>query len=444
MFSVLVGASVALVATVPLAAESTQVEKVQAALDAWLATRAPIEKVTGLAAYISFGDAGPAIEAFAGKVGRDPGAGPVDQDTIYHMGSTSKSFTVAVMLKLEGAGKLSIDDPLGKWLPEYPAWKDVTIRRLLNMTSGIPNYSETEWMSRAWTDEPKRDFTFQELVGAAYPSATNKLPVTKGYFYSNTNQELVGAAYPSATNKLPVTKGYFYSNTNYILAGMIAEKATGKSYRDLVHELVIEPHGLYSTFYEAGTYPESVIKRLSHGYFENEACADYQPNCKESWNLPIVGRDMRELSISWAQAAGGAISSARDVDRWMRAVFDGKVVPPKQQEEWMQLVSTKTGEPIAAVSADDPAGFSLGLAKSILGPLGAQWFYQGETLGYRTLYVWIAAEDLMITVQTNSQPPEGTDKLSDAVGALYEIVKKVEGRLGHSKGVDSRYRRKAS
>jgi D-alanyl-D-alanine carboxypeptidase len=378
-------------------AEPSQTEKVQAALDAWLTARAPIEKVTGVAAYISFGDAGPAIEAFAGKVGRDPGAGPVDQDTIYQMGSTSKSFTVAVILKLEAAGQLSIDDPLGKWLPEYPAWKDVTIRRLLDMTSGIPNYSETEWMSRAWADEPKRDFTFKELVDAAYPSATNKLPVKSGYFYSNTN---------------------------YILAGMIAEKVTGKSYRDLVHELVIEPQGLYSTFYEAGTYPESVIKRLSHGYFENEACADYQPTCKESWNLPIIGRDMREVSISWTQAAGGAISSARDVDRWMRAVFRGKVVPPKQQEEWMQLVSTKTGEPIAAVSADDPGGFSLGLGNSILGPMGAQWFYQGETLGYRTLYVWVAAENLMITVQTNSQPPEGTNKLGDAVGALYEIVKK--------------------
>ncbi len=89
----------------------------------------------------------------------------------------------------------------------------------------------------------------------------------------------------------------------------------------------------------------------------------------------------------------------------------------------MQLVSMKTGEPIAAVSEDDPAGFSLGLGNRILGPMGAQWFYQGETLGYRTLYVWIAAEDLMITVQTNSQPPEGTSKLSDAVAALYQIVK---------------------
>src|SRR6478752_3398267 len=220
---ILAGAVMAALATCVSATEPTQVQKVQGAIDGWLAARAPIEKVTGIAAYISFGAAGPAIETFAGKLGRDPDARPVDQDTLYQMGSTSKSFTVAVILKLEAAGKLSIDDTLGKWLPEYPAWKDVTIKRLLNMTSGIPNYSETEWMSRAWTNEPTRAFTLKELADAVYPSDANKLPVNNGYYYSNTN---------------------------YILAAMIAEKAAGKSFSRLVHEVVIEPHGLTSTFYE--------------------------------------------------------------------------------------------------------------------------------------------------------------------------------------------------
>jgi D-alanyl-D-alanine carboxypeptidase len=289
----------AVVATVALTAEPTQVERVQAALDAWLAARAPIEKITSIAAYISFGDAGPAIEAFAGKVGRDPDSRPVDQDTLYQMGSTSKSFTAAVILQLEAQGKLSLDNTLAKWLPEYPVWKDVTIRRLLNMTSGIPNYSETEWISKAWANEQMRAFTLKELVNAAYPSATNQLPATKGYHYSNTN---------------------------YALAGMIAEKASGKSFRDLVHEMVIEPHGLDSTFYEASTYRPPVIKRLAHGYFENEGCADYQPDCKESWNAPILGRDMRNDSVSWMQSAGGGVANARDVDRWMRAIFSQRNV----------------------------------------------------------------------------------------------------------------------
>lgn len=391
-----VGIALALAGAPAARAEASQAERIQAALEKWVAERGPVEKITGIAAYVSFGDPGPAIEAFAGKTGRDPGDPPVGRDTLFQMGSTSKSFCAAIILKLEAAGKLSLDDTIGKWLPQYPAWKDVSIRRLLDMTSGIPNYSETEMVARAWVNDPARDLTAGELVEAAYPAPGNDLPVNAGYHYSNTN---------------------------YVLAGMIAEKATGRSYRDLVHAMVIEAPGLDSTFYENGTYPEAVLRRLAHGYFDNPACADYQPNCKESWNRPLIGRDMRDASTSWAQAAGGAVANARDVDLWMRAVFEGRVVPAKQQAEWMKLVSLKTGKPIADVTPDDPRGFSLGLARGILGPLGPQWFYQGTTLGFRTLYVWFADENLMITVQTNSQPADDDNKLSDAVAAIHRIVR---------------------
>jgi D-alanyl-D-alanine carboxypeptidase len=378
-------------------AEPSRPEKVQAALERWLAERAPLEKVTGIAAYVSLGDPGPAIEAFAGTTGRSPSDGPVSQDTLFQMGSTSKSFTAAVILKLEAAGTLSLDDKIGRWLLEYPAWQDVSVRRLLNMTSGIPNYSETETMSRLWVEEPQRDLSAEELVRMVYPTSSNRLPVTTGYHYSNTN---------------------------YILASMIAEKATGKRFQELVHELVIEPLGLHSTFYESGTYPEAVVQRLAHGYFENPACTDYQPrDCAASWNLPLVGRDVRAVSSSWAQAAGGAVSNPRDVNRWMRAVFAGQVLPAKQQGEWLRMISTRTGETLARLTAEDPRGFSLGLVQAILGPMGAHWFYEGETLGYRTLYVWFAQDDILITVQTNSQPAEGMDRLHDAVIAIYEAVK---------------------
>jgi D-alanyl-D-alanine carboxypeptidase len=384
-----------LLATLHARAEPTRVAKIQTALETWVAERAPAEKITGIAAYISFGDPGPAIEAFAGKVGSAPQDAPVSQNTLFQMGSTSKSFAAAVILQLEAAGKLSIDDTVGKWLPQYPAWKDVSIRRLLNMTSGIPNYSEASIISKVWVNQPTRNFTAEELIRIAYPTGTNDLPASTGYHYSNTN---------------------------YVLAGMIAAKAAGRSYRDLVQEKIIKAFGLDSTFYENGTYPAAVLDRLAHGYFANPACSDYQPNCKTPWNLPLMGRDVRRMSTSWAQAAGGAIANARDVDRWMRAVFEGRVVPPKQQSEWMSLVSTKSGEPIADVSANDPRGFSLGLAKAILGSIGPAWFYQGETLGYRTLYVWFEKQNLMITLQTNSQPAPDADKLHDVLGTIYRIL----------------------
>ncbi len=376
------------------AQDAGQAARVQAALEAWVSERAEPEGVTGAAAYVSLGEDGPAIEAFAGRTGRGDDAPPVDQATLFQMGSTSKSFTVAVILKLEAESKLSLDDLVGAWLPQYPAWADVTIRELLNMTSGIPNYSETEELSRIWIEEPQRTLTAAELVQLAYPSGTDA--------------------------DLPATTGYAYSNTNYVLAGMIAAQAAGKPLRDLVHEMLLTPLGLDSTFFEVEGYPPDVISRLAHGYFENPACTDFQPpDCAGSWNLPLVGRDVRGDSTSWAQAAGGAISNARDTTRWIRAVFAGRVVPPEQQEEWLSLVSTRTGEPLDEVSEENPQGFALGLVRGWINGSGANWFYQGTTLGYRTLYVWFEDEDILITVQTNSQPADGANALSDAVAAIH-------------------------
>jgi D-alanyl-D-alanine carboxypeptidase len=367
----------------------------QKVVDSYLAARKGPEHITGVAAYVSLGDRGPDIEIFAGDTSEKDGM-PVSGDTLFQIGSNTKGFTGALILALEAEGKLNINQTVGDWLPEYPAWKDVTIKRLLDMTSGLPTYSESIPLSRLWVEEPNRHYTPQELI--AY-------------------------AYPSATVKLPPNSGYFYSNTNYILAGMIAEKAGGKSYKELLEEKLFNPAKLHDTYYQPVAYPPAILARMASGYFNNPDCGLYEPDCKKATLAPMIGRDMRDADISWAGAAGGIVSTPRDLARWIRAVFSGKILPPAQLKEYLSFVSTKTGKPIAEVTEDDPRGFSLGLVRVLKPEVGALWFYEGETLGYRTAFLFAPEEDVLVAAATNSQPSGEEDKLVPMLAQLFMLAK---------------------
>ncbi len=383
-------------------ARAVTVADFQKVVDTYLADRKGPEHITGVAAYVSLGDPGPDIEIYAGETSEKNGV-PVSGDTLFQIGSNTKGFTGALMLALEAEGKLNIDQTVGDWLPQYPAWKDVTIRHLLDMTSGLPTYSESIPLSRLWVEEPKRHYTPEELISFAYPSATVKLPPNSGYFYSNTN---------------------------YVLAGMIAEKAGGKPYKELLEEKLFSPAKLRETYYQPVAYPPEILKRMASGYFNNPDCGLYEPDCKEATLAPMIGRDMREADVSWAGAAGGIVSTPRDLARWIRAVFSGKILPPEQLKEFLSLVSTKTGKRIAKVTEDDPRGFSLGLVRTFKPEVGALWFYEGETLGYRTAFLLSPEADVLVAAATNSQPSGEEDKLVPMLAQLFQLAK--EARSGQT------------
>lgn len=376
-------------------ASAVTVEDFQAVVDAYLAERQTPEHITGVSAFVSLGEQGPNIQLFAGTTSDDSGE-PVSADTLFQIGSNTKGFTGALILALEAEGKLNINQTIGDWLPQYPAWKDVTIKRLLNMTSGLPNYTESLPLSRLWVTQPNRHYTPDELMDYAYPSKTVNLPPNEGYFYSNTN---------------------------YILAGMIAEKATGRTYKQLLEEKLFKPAKLRDTFFEPIAYPPEVLARTASGYFDNPDCGLYQPDCKEAVLAPMMGRDMRTADLSWAGAAGGIISTPADLARWIRAVFAGKILPPEQLKEYLTFVSTKTGEPISKVTEDDPRGFSLGLVRVLKPEVGALWFYQGETLGYRVAFVFSPEEDVLVAAATNSQPKGDEDQIGPLLANLYMLAK---------------------
>jgi len=380
---------------------NVSVNDFQKVVEDYLAERKHPEHITGVAAFVSLGGQGPNIELFAGETSERNGV-PVSGDTLFQIGSNTKAFTGALVLALEADGRLNLDQTVGDWLPEYPAWKDVTIRRLLNMTSGLPTYSENPVLSRLWVEFPDRHYTPEDLIAFAYPS-------------------------PEVS--LPPNSGYFYSNTNYILAGMIAERASGKSYKELLEEKLFMPAKLRETYYEPVAYPPAILERMASGYFNNPDCGLYEPGCRESTLAPMIGRDVRDADVSWAGAAGGIVSTPRDLARWIRALFAGKVLPPEQLEEFLTFVSTKTGKPIAKVTADDPRGFSLGLVRVMKPEVGALWFYEGETLGYRTAFLFSPEDDVLVAAAANSQPSAAADQLVPMLAKLFLLAKEARGEL---------------
>jgi D-alanyl-D-alanine carboxypeptidase len=354
-------------------------------LEKYLAARRTIEHISALSLSVKLPGQASNINVIAGTTRYDGGAAVVP-GSLYQIGSNTKAFTAVTILQLEAEGKLTIQDTVGKWLPQYPAWKDVTIERLLNMTSGIPTYDNVQSMQAAYAANPARDWSPAELIAYVYPT-TKDAP--------------------------PPTTGWSYSNTNYLLAQLIIEKAGGRSYAaELRRRFFADraPH-LDATYYRPHLYPLSITKRMVSGYFASR-------DADNAGLQPIYGKDVRDMTLSWAQGAGGIVSTPEDVTRWSRALYVGDLLKPQQRRELMRTVSQKTGAPIDDVSADDPHGFGLGVVHAFLPSMGKFWFYEGETLGYRMAYAWFPESDVVFAAGINSQP----DAKEDQIGKLMETV----------------------
>jgi D-alanyl-D-alanine carboxypeptidase len=350
----------------------------RADLGDYLRARGAAEHISAAALSVSPAGRRSSIDVSAGTT-TFGGAQEVRTSSVWQIGSNTKAFTSVLLLQLEAEGRLSIDDPLGRFLPQYPRWRDVTIRRLLSMTSGIATYDAQPAWQADYSAHPRQFFSPARLV------------------------QYVATAAP--------TTGYSYSNTNYVLAEMIIERVTGHSYRHELQERLIEPLDLDDLYYRAHVYPPSVTDREPAGYFFNRT---------DTGLSALMGRDVSRDSLSWARGAGAIIATTSDMTVWERALYTGRLLPPKQQAELRSLVSAKTGKPIARTSPADPMGFGLGIAQMTVEPLGTVWFYEGETLGFRALHVYLPRSGLIMAMGLNSQPAD--DKIGDLVVTVYKTL----------------------
>jgi len=350
----------------------------------YLAGNAKAEGFTAISASVSLPGQAP-IDVVAGRVSRAPNAAAVTPASLFQIGSITKSMTSTVILQLVHEGVLSLDAPIGPWLPEYPAWGAVTLRRLLDMTSGIPSYDSTDaFLDSISKYGIRRHFTPEVLL-------------------SFTDPDLPGAPKP--------TTGFDYSNVNYIIAQMIVERATGSSLDSQIRDrLLTGGHGLTATYYSSGPYPDSVLAQEVSSYMT----AAPAPVLDD-----IVGQDLKYQDPSWAQGAGSAVATPEDVTRWVRLLFQGDIIAAAQRHDLMQLVSMQTGQPIAEAVPADERGFGLGVAQTIAGNVRF-WFYEGEPMGSRMFYGYFPGKNLVIVIAVNSAG--GPDKISQALIDMYAAV----------------------
>ncbi|GGQ09563.1 serine hydrolase domain-containing protein [Streptomyces roseolilacinus] len=226
--------------------------------------------------------------------------------------SITKTFIATVLLQLDAEGRLSLDDTVETWLPGLLRGNgydgtEVTLRQLLNHTSGIANH----------TDDPA---FAHNASGPGFPEHR---------YDTHTPEELVAIALTYPPHPDPQRKPQ-YSNTNFVIAGMVIEKVTGRPYDQEVTRRVIRPLGLRGTSFP-GTSPQMPKPHpVAYSRLHQDA-----PDAEI--------HDATEQNMTWLGAAGDVISTSGDLNRFHRALLRGGLLPPAQLRQMLDEVPAGGG-----------------------------------------------------------------------------------------------------
>ena len=269
------------------------------------------------------------------------GGEPMITDLFMRIGSNTKSFTTTAILQLVDQGLLSLDDPVGRYVPGVPNGDVLTIRQLGMMRSGLSDYSEITVPQ--WPDDPQRQWTAEELLALAFAQPPRFAP---------------GARFE-------------YCNTNTVLLGVVVEQVSGQPIRDYIREHILEPAGLTQTSFPIGAeFPEP----HPHGY----------------WRTPegdIV--DTAGWNTSWGDAAGQMVSTLDDLRVWARDLATGALLTPATQWEREQFLP----------APDEGEGVVYGFGMTD----NSGWRgHDGNVLGYVAYPFYLPDQEMTLVVLLNS------------------------------------------
>jgi len=295
---------------------------------------------------------------------------PANKDTMFRIGSVTKQYTAAAIMRFVEQGKISLDDDISKYFPDFPLsggqGNTVTIRHLLNHTSGIPSYTD---LGEEWHKLIPQELTHDEM-----------LALVKGKPFDFK---------PGEKHK--------YNNTGYYMLGMIIEKISGKTYAEHMEAEFFKPLSLERTCYGFNT---PIIKNRAKGYGATDGKLENAPH----------------LGMSQPFAAGSLLSTGEDLVKWSMALASGKVVKP----ESYALMTTPC---ILPDGENSHYGFGLEIGEFE----GHRSIHHGGGIhGFNSMLVYLPDDDVHMAVICNSMAGSGRiiNDIAQEVLGIEKVVAK--------------------
>jgi D-alanyl-D-alanine carboxypeptidase len=295
---------------------------------------------------------------------------PMNVNSYMRIASITKTFTATAILQLVDQGKLRLDDPVSIYQPEVPNGKNITIRELLNMTSGLFSFDDDPAVFQTWQADPGKVWNPKEELAIAF-----KHPP---YFAPG--------------------KGYHYSNTNCILLGLIIEQIAHQSVAEVFQQRIFTPLGMYGSSLPPSTsavipdpHPQGYMYGTLLDLLEPKALAE-PPHNVTSW------------SLSQAWTAGAAISTLHDLQIWAKALATGQLLSTAMHKEQLSLTPQSQGE------------YGLGMAN-----FGGFLGHNGADPGFQSWMGYQPQTGATIIVLTNLFPtPDGSLLSADPLAGIIQ------------------------
>jgi D-alanyl-D-alanine carboxypeptidase len=324
-------------------------------------------RVPGAIVYVD--DPGQGAWATALGMGNLATRAPMQVNNSMRIGSFTKTFTATVILQLVDAGKLRLDEPVSAYQPEVPNGKHITIRELLNMTSGLFDYYDDKGFVQAHVTDPYKAWQPSELLAVAF-----KHPP---YFAPG--------------------KGWHYDNTNYILLGLIMEQLTHLPAEQAFQRYLFEPLGMH----------QSSLPPLSSSAIPDPHAQGYSYGTDFTGQGPLLNVTDWNPSVAWT--AGSMISSLHDLKIWAKALATGQLLSATTQKERLSFVNLGTW-------LGKPYRYGLGVVD-----FGGYLGHNGQIAGFQSWMGYQPERRATIIVLTNlDTAADGSDPGDDLARVIQQ------------------------